>query len=295
MKQRKETRVTNVFTVDAIVTVYHFRVPDVEPDSPVGNRDVSYDFWQLYYVERGEYVCQIGGKELALHAGQLLICEPGQVRTTLLQRHAIVGIISFRCGSDDMVLLKNIPIRLTADMRDNLHGLLKMGSDIFTLVSDPQRFVGQELRDGTSSHRLQTVKNRLELLLIDIHDSISRKENQGEISQNQKNYYEQQFEVISAFLQSNLHRNVTVAEICAYTGLSENTVKRVCRYAVDCGAIHYFLTLKIEEAKRLIRRTDKTFTQIAECLGFSGIHYFSRLFKRITGMSPQQYARTVTE
>ena len=295
MKQRKETRVTNAFTVDSIVTVYHFPVPDVEPDSSVTDRDVSYDFWQLYYVEQGEYACRISGNELALHAGQLLICEPGQVRTTLLQRDAFVGIISFRCCSERMDLLKNIPVALSADMKKDLHGLLKTGTDMFTVVSDPQLFMGQELRKGTSDHKLQMLKNRLELLLIDLLESTAREEQPAVISQNQKNYYTQQFRLITAFLQSNLHRNVTVAEICAYTRLSENTVKRICRYTAGCGVIHYSLTLKIEKAKQMLCQTDKNITQISECLGFSSVHYFSRLFKRLTGMSPQQYARAVTQ
>lgn len=295
MKQRKETRVTNAFTVDSIVTVYHFRVPDVEPDSLAEDRDVSYDFWQLYYAEQGEYACLIDGKRLALHSGQLLICEPGRVRTTLLQRDAFVGIVSFRCCSDHMDLLKNIPITLSAGMKRDLHGLLKTGTDMFTVVSDSQLFMGQELRRGTSDHKLQMLKNRLELLLIDLLESTGKEERAATISQNQKNYYAQQFEGIMEFLQRNLYRSVTVSEICAYTGLSENTVKRVCRHAVGCGAVHYFLTLKIEKAKQMICQTDKTFTQIAESLGFSSVHYFSRLFKRLTGMSPQQYARTVTQ
>jgi len=295
MKQRKETRVTNAFTVDSIVTVYHFRVPDVEPDTMAGDRDVSYDFWQLYYAEQGEYACLIDGKRLALHSGQLLICEPGRVRTTLLQRDALVGIVSFRCCSERMDLLKNIPVALSADMKKDLHGLLKTGTDMFTVVSDPQLFLGQELRKGTSDHKLQMLKNRLELLLIDLLESTAREEQPAVISQNQKNYYTQQFRLITAFLQSNLHRNVTVAEICAYTRLSENTVKRICRYTAGCGVIHYCLTLKIEKAKQMLCQTDKNITQISECLGFSSVHYFSRLFKRLTGMSPQQYARTVTQ
>ena len=292
MKQRKETQVTNAFTVDAIVTVYHFQVPDVEPDSPVESRNVSYDFWQLYYVEQGEYACRIDGKPLALHPGQLLMCEPGKVRTTLLQRSAFVGIVSFRCSSDYMGLLKNTPIPLSAEMKKNLSGILKMGTDMFTPVTDPQMFVGQELRADASDHQLQMVKNRLELLLIDLYDSVNQIQNHGTIAQNQQNYYEHQFEAIAEFLRSNLHRNVTVAEICAHTGFSDNTVKRICRHAVGSGVIHYFLTLKIEKAKQMLRQTDMNCTQIAERLGFSSIHYFSRLFKRLTGLSPQQYART---
>lgn len=291
MKQRKETRVTNAFTVDSIVTVYHFPVPDVEPDSSVTDRDVSYDFWQLYYVEQGTYACRLGGREVALHAGQLLLCEPGQVRTTLLQRDLQVGIISFRCHSDHMESLKNMPITLPGEGRKALQGLLQVGSDMFTAVSDSQLFVGQELRQGTSESKLQMLKNRLELLLIELYESMTGEESDATLSQNQKNYYTRQFEAITAFLRHNLHRNVTVSEICAHTGLSENTVKRVCRYVAGCGVIHYFLTLKMETAKDMLHRSDQTITQIAQCLGFSGVHYFSRLFKRMTGMSPRQYAR----
>ena len=34
-------------------------------------------------------------------------------------------------------------------------------------------------------------------------------------------------------------------------------------------------------------------TEIAEKLGFSSVHYFSRLFKKSTGVSPSDYSRTV--
>ena len=294
VKQRKETQVKNAFTVNTIVTVYHFPVPDIEPDSPVQNRDVTYDFWQLYYVEEGEYVCRIDGERAELHAGQLIFCEPGKVRTTLAQRAALVGIISFRCDSAYMNLLKNIPITLTVEMKKNLNGIFNTSADVLTLVSDHQTFIGQELRDGSSDHQLQMIKNRLELLLIDILDSTINRQNNAGISPNQKNYYQHQFAIIEAFLKDNLHRSLTVGEISAYTGFSANTIKRICGYAAGSGVIHYFLTLKIEKAKQLLCQTDMNCTQIAEALGFSSIHYFSRLFKRLTGLPPQQYARTMS-
>ena len=56
---------------------------------------------------------------------------------------------------------------------------------------------------------------------------------------------------------------------------------------------NYFLALKITEAKRLIRESSLNFTQISESLGFSTIHYFSRLFKEKTGMTPTDYAEMI--
>ena len=77
------------------------------------------------------------------------------------------------------------------------------------------------------------------------------------------------------------------------TGLSRATVKRIFRCCAGMGPIQYFRTMRMKEAKRLIRETDLSITQIAEALGFSGIHHFSRVFKNTTGMSPREYAGSV--
>jgi YesN/AraC family two-component response regulator len=51
--------------------------------------------------------------------------------------------------------------------------------------------------------------------------------------------------------------------------------------------------MKIDTAKHMIRDRRMNFTQIAEALGYSSIHYFSRQFKKITGMAPSEYASSV--
>ena len=57
---------------------------------------------------------------------------------------------------------------------------------------------------------------------------------------------------------------------------------------------HNFLDLKLKEAKRLIRESSLNFTEISELLGFNSLHYFSRLFKERVGMTPSEYARSVS-
>ena len=41
--------------------------------------------------------------------------------------------------------------------------------------------------------------------------------------------------------------------------------------------------------------SDQTVTQIAESLGYQSIHYFSRLFKKMTGITPTAYISRVKE
>ena len=43
----------------------------------------------------------------------------------------------------------------------------------------------------------------------------------------------------------------------------------------------------------MIRRDDGNFTEIANRLGYQSIYYFSRHFKKVTGMTPSEYASGV--
>ena len=53
----------------------------------------------------------------------------------------------------------------------------------------------------------------------------------------------------------------------------------------------YFISLKIKEAKRLLRETDLTVTQISASLAFDNPNYFSKTFKRVSGYTPLQYKK----
>lgn len=53
----------------------------------------------------------------------------------------------------------------------------------------------------------------------------------------------------------------------------------------------YFLMLKINRAKELLLRQDKRIKNIAEQLGFDDPYYFSRLFRKKEGVSPEKYRR----
>ena len=47
--------------------------------------------------------------------------------------------------------------------------------------------------------------------------------------------------------------------------------------------------VKVDEAKRLLRATDKPIVEIAVALGFSSQNYFQTVFKRFSGLTPEAY------
>jgi len=66
-------------------------------------------------------------------------------------------------------------------------------------------------------------------------------------------------------------------------------MKRTFKKHHDGGIIDYFILLKIDRAKKLITETELSFTEISSILGFSSSAYFSRTFKKKTGVTPSQY------
>ena len=61
------------------------------------------------------------------------------------------------------------------------------------------------------------------------------------------------------------------------------------------GIIDYFILLKIDRAKKLITETELSFTEISDSLGFSSSAYFSRTFKKKTGLTPSEYLRKINK
>ena len=75
--------------------------------------------------------------------------------------------------------------------------------------------------------------------------------------------------------------------------MSTSKLKLIFRTIAGTGPLNYFNILKIEESKKLIKETEYNITQVSNKLGFNSVHYFSRLFKKITGVSPTEYEKTV--
>ena len=294
MKKFYETRLESAFQVETLIGAGGGRYLTKHGlDSPAfkdGRIGVVYDFWQLIYLEEGSYHCQIEGNPPCLiQAGQLLLCEPRKIRFSIDDSTAVAGIISFRCHSAKMQRLKNRLFTLPEAYQEALLQLLSDGSALFRKVPEPSACRGSRPVDGTADYQLQAVKNRIELLLIKLYDMHLRSGEEPQILREPPNHWVK-FREIETYMQANIHTNLTVDDILAASGLSLSTLKRIFRQQADCGIIHYFLKLKINESKRLLLDTDLTVSQISDQLGFSSVHYFSNLFKKYTGVSPKQYA-----
>jgi len=80
-----------------------------------------------------------------------------------------------------------------------------------------------------------------------------------------------------------------VAGMTAASGLAERNFKRRFEAATGYAPLDYVLSLRMEEAKQMLETSDTAIEDVAAEVGYSEAAAFRRVFRRATGISPQQY------
>ena len=91
------------------------------------------------------------------------------------------------------------------------------------------------------------------------------------------------------FIQSNYKNPISLTDVADFVGLSPTYFSELFKKEEDINFIDYLIEFRIKKAKHLLRYTDYKIYEVAREVGYENIYYFSRIFKRQTGLSPKQY------
>ncbi|WP_151736966.1 AraC family transcriptional regulator ['Paenibacillus yunnanensis' Narsing Rao et al. 2020] len=86
-----------------------------------------------------------------------------------------------------------------------------------------------------------------------------------------------------------LEESLTLDEIAQYTQVSKQHLNHLFKSSVGFAPIDYYLRLKMRRATQLLDLTALSIKEICHTLGFKDPYYFSRLFRKINGLSPTDY------
>jgi len=93
------------------------------------------------------------------------------------------------------------------------------------------------------------------------------------------------------FMLESLTRKLKLEEIAAETGLSASHYSRLFINKTGHSPIDYFIQLKIQRACRILDNTGGMIADVAREMGFDDQFYFSRVFRKVMGMSPAEYRK----
>jgi AraC-like DNA-binding protein len=100
-------------------------------------------------------------------------------------------------------------------------------------------------------------------------------------------------DTLAEFAQERQFRVGGYGVLAKKLGMSLSTLRRRVRETAGETLHAHTRNLRAREARRLLRETDKPLAEVAEILGFTDVYYFNREFKRLAGMTPGTYRRSL--
>ena len=277
------------FILRKVITIHYFEFN--KHFSYVGEK---HDYWELVYVDRGEAFVLADNTWHIVRQGQMAFHKPNEFHN--LRANGSIApniiIVTFDCQSPAMRFFRDKIVDINNFEKHLLATVIKEASNAFCppfddvlskglVRSDKPKQIGAE----------QLIKISLEQLLISIHrNNDVRKEKNISILKERMD--QDIVERTIAFLKENVSQQLCFSDVCNFAKISSTSLRTAFKAKTGKSVMQYFRELKIHQARILIREDNYNMTQISEILGYEDIHHFSKQFKKITGMSPTEYARS---
>ncbi len=282
-------QLNSVIKVSALFSINYFRFGNF-----FASPKISQNFWQLVFIDRGKAQIFSNGKQFILSEGELCFHKPNELRSFSSNSDAVNAIIiSFEASGRIMNFFQNRVFSADKKEIETLKKIVSESKESYLMTSDLTQSKLTKIPEAPFGSE-QVIKNSLELLLI----SIVRRNYHQKLAKNIDNtsvsvHAEQMVEAILEILNSRVTSSVDLDTIAKELFFSKTYIKTIFKKYVGTSIIQYYNNLKIEKAKQLIAQKQYSITEITAMLGFSSVHYFSRLFKQITDLSPTEYAKTL--
>ena len=91
------------------------------------------------------------------------------------------------------------------------------------------------------------------------------------------------------YIASHYDQEITLAEVAEQTHLNPSYLSTLFRQVTGQTFKEYLNRVRIQEAQRLLTHTDYPIMEISIACGFSDQSYFTKVFRKYTGLTPKQY------
>lgn len=96
---------------------------------------------------------------------------------------------------------------------------------------------------------------------------------------------------VKNYIDENFFMPITLEGLSEHFYINKTYLSEIFKEKYGVGVNEYLIEKRITRSKELLRFTDKTMEEIAEETGVNGAAYFSRLFKKVEGISPNEYRK----
>ena len=243
------------------------------------------DTWELSYVAVGSGIRIIGDSATPFGSGDVVLVPPGMPHCWRFDGkendgEGRIANISVMLSS---ALLDSVSTAFPA-LRERIGRLKSMDSAIgFGKESAAKIIALLEEMDGLSEEERTGCVVRLLALLGGGGECCvaGTYRNTGKA--------QKRLDRVRTYVVCNYDRRITAEEIAAFAGMNKSAFCVFFRRMTGKTFMQYLNEYRIGLACRLLGKGEMSVSEVCYAVGFGDVHYFSRVFKRITGISPGKY------
>ena len=127
-----------------------------------------------------------------------------------------------------------------------------------------------------------------------LYEFLSQLVETAEASLTEKNNTKEEYvKTALEYIRMNYSRKITIAEIARNTGLDRSYLYSLFNEYINASPQEYLIGFRMEKACELMRTASLTIGDIARSIGYDDPLMFSKAFKKVKGLSPREFRRTL--
>jgi len=236
-----------------------------------------HDFWELLYVDQGSVRIVLDQREHTVCPGEFVVIARRQPHSVLPSSGTA-------------------PFYITAHFQTNLMGLNDLVNAVLPADEDGRRLLTDMLREKGSEDFGADELAQAYLLEFLIRAIRRHRGQAGPVvlpTYFQANADHKAVAKAIEFLTTHFPKPLTLDNIARAAGLSSSHLEHLFKKNTGLSVMSFLQSLRIQAAKRLLLESPLNVSQIAEKIGYSSIHLFSRRFKKSVSIPPSRYAKMV--
>ena len=91
-----------------------------------------------------------------------------------------------------------------------------------------------------------------------------------------------------SLMEAAIEEPLALTELTRGTGVSQRQLERLCKRYLGATPAQYYVQLRLERARRILRQTDMSVAEVAIACGFVSLSHFAKVYRRHYGCSPRE-------
>lgn len=252
----------------------------------------SHDFWELFYVDTGKISINLDGNDIVLNEGELIMFPPNvsHAISSKKEDNPSYFLITFDSLSPSLSFFRDVKFKLSSENKKILGKLLQEVTHTFTFNTKKKRL---ELVENPATGGQQLIHSYLEILLISILRFEEENTKTQKIYLTKEDVDNQTVRQIILLLEDSIYGEIKLEDISKQLNFGKTYLSNLFKSIMHCSIMQYYNALKLTEAKKLLKTTFFSITEIAGKLCYESTSYFCKFFKKNCGISPKQYRQSI--